>query len=106
MALENGMILLSLTAALTSLLTEGIKKAFNIDGKRISLNLLAAIVSIVTALIVSFGYIILFNIAFTPKAVVYILALCLLSFCSATVTYDKVKETFKQLEIAKKLTGK
>lgn len=106
MEFENGMILLSITATLTSLLTEGIKKAFNIDGKRISLNLLAAIISIVTALIVSFGYIIIFDITFTLKAVVYILALCLLSFCSATITYDKVKETIKQLDLIKKLSSK
>lgn len=103
MGLENGMILLSLVATLSSLLTEAVKKVFNLDGKKISLNLLAAIVSIVTSLLVSFGYLILFDISFNPKVIVYIVALCLLAFVTSTTSYDKVKETIKQIDLLKKL---
>lgn len=105
MGLENGMILLSLVATLSSLLTEAVKKVFNLDGKKVSLNLLAAIVSVVTALLVSFGYLIIFDISFTPKVIVYIVALCILGFISSTTSYDKVKETIKQLDFIKKLNN-
>ena len=105
MGLENGMILLSLVATLSSLLTEAIKKVFNLDGKKISLNLLAAIVAVVTSLLVSFGYLILFDLSFTPKVCVYIVALCLLGFVTSTTSYDKIKETIKQLDLIKKLTN-
>lgn len=103
---ETGMILLTIIATLTSLATEGIKKAFGLTGKKFSLNILAAIVSVISALLVSFGYIILADVAFTPKTIVYIVALICLSFLTSTCGYDKVKEAIKQLNLVKQLQQK
>ena len=99
--MENGMILLTITATLTSLATEAIKKTCSLDSKKISLNVLAAAVSIICALIVGLSYIILAEIAIGPKIIVYFLALIILSWLSSTVGYDKIKETIKQIGFLK-----
>ena len=99
--MENGMILLTITTAFTSLAVEGIKKMLNIDSKKVSLNVIAAVTSVICSLLVAFGYIILADIVLTPKVFVYIIALSLLSFLSATVSYDKVVQTIKQINVNK-----
>ena len=101
MGFDNGLIILTITATMTSLLTEGIKNAFNIDHKKISLNLLAAIISVVSALLVSAGYIILFDVQLTAKCAVYIIALMILSFTVSTCGYDKVMQMLTQITTAK-----
>lgn len=100
--METGMILLALTATLSSLATEAIKHTLNIDSQKTSLNVLVAVVAIICALIVSFGYIIIADITLTPKIGVYILALSLLSWISACCGYDKVVQLIGQIGFTKK----
>lgn len=99
--MEIGMILLAITATLSSLATEAIKHTLNIDSKKTSLNVLVAVVAIICALLVSFGYIIIAGIALTPKIGVYIVALSLLSWISACCGYDKVMQLIGQISTVK-----
>lgn len=99
--MENGMILLTLTATLTSLATEAVKKTLNIDSKKISLNLLVVIVSVICSLLVSSGYIILCDITVTPKIIVYVVALIVLSALASACGYDKVIQMIKQIDVTK-----
>lgn len=64
--------------------------------RKYSANLLAAIVSVVTAGLICTAYIILTETVLTPKVWVYIVAVTILSWLCAMVGYDKVKETLLQ----------
>ena len=100
--METGMILLTITATLTSLVTEAVKKTLNIDNKKVSLNALTAAVSVICALLTSFGYIIIADIVITPKVIVYICSLIVLSTLVAECGYDKVVQLIGQLNLPNK----
>lgn len=96
----NSVLLLSALAiisALTTLTVEGIKKLLDEKGKTYSSNILAVTVSFVITLIGSILYIIYFAIPVTAQVIVVIICLVFLSFLTATVGYDKVKQLFEQL---------
>ena len=101
MNFENGMVLLTITATLTSLATEATKKTFQIDSEKISLNALTAIISVISAILVSFAYIILMEIKLTPQIIVYIVSLIIMSWIVANVGYDKVIQLIEQLKFKK-----
>ena len=73
----------------------------NLNSKKVSYNILAAVVSVICALLVAFGYIIISDIAVTPKTIVQIIALSAGSWISSMVGFDKVKEAIKQVEVIK-----
>ena len=99
--MENTLVLLSICTTLTALVVEALKRMLNLNSKNVSYNILAAVVSVVCALLVAFGYIILAEVIVTPKTVVQIIALAVASWVSSMVSFDKVKEAVKQLEIIK-----
>lgn len=85
-------------SVLTTLTVEGIKKLLDEKGKTYSSNILAVIVSFVLTLISSILYIVYYAVPVTPQIIVVIICLIFLSFLTATVGYDKVKQTFEQLK--------
>lgn len=89
---------LFLISALTSLTVEAIKKLLNGKEIKYSSNLIAAIVSVILTVAISIGYIIYESIEVNPQIVVTIIALIYLSFLSATVGFDKVKQLINQIK--------
>lgn len=88
---------LALISMLTSLTVEALKKIFNEKEIKYSSNLLAVIVSIILTIAISIGYICYADIQITAKEVITIIALTFMSFLSATVGFDKVKQLLEQL---------
>lgn len=89
---------LALISALTTLTVEAIKKILDERGKTYSSNILAVIVSLVITCLGSALYIVYFSISVTPQVIVVIICLVFLSFLTATVGYDKIKQLLEQLK--------
>lgn len=86
---------------LTNLTVEGIKKLLNETNAKYSSNVLAAILSIILSGAVCAIYLIMNDIGFSVKIGVEIVVLMYLGFLVATVGYDKVIQTLKQLQANK-----
>lgn len=88
----------ALIAVLTTATVEALKKL--LDDKKISYssNALAAVVSIILALASSVGYLIYTDTAFSWKILVVIVAIAYLSFLSAMIGFDKLKQMLAQLK--------
>ena len=86
---------LAIISVLTSLTVEAIKKL--LGDRKVSYNLLAAIVAVILTVLASAGYLIYTGTAFTAQIAVMIVALVFLSFLSATVGFDKIKQMLEQL---------
>lgn len=84
-------------SVLTSLVVEAIKKVIGED-KKYSPNVLAMIVSVVVSVLVIAGYLLYYSIPFTTQIAVVSVALIILSFLCATLGYDKVIQTLKQIK--------
>lgn len=80
---------------MTSLITEALKKM--LGDRRYSPNILAAIVAVITAGGICTGYLILTGTPLSPQIWVYIVAIVVLTWLCATLGYDKVLQTLKQL---------
>lgn len=89
---------LALIAALTSLTVEGLKKILDEKGMTYSSNLLAVIVSAVLTIAMCVGYVLYSGNPFTIQTVIIMIALVFLSFLSATVGYDKVRQLLEQFK--------
>lgn len=96
--MNNGFLITALAAisVLTSLTVEALKKL--LGDKIKSYNLAAAIVAVVLTIAVSVGYLIYTGTAFTAQIGVIIVAMVFLSFLSATVGFDKIKQLIEQLQ--------
>lgn len=86
---------LAVISVLTSLTVEAIKKL--LGDRKYSANLLAAVVAIILTIAVCAGYLIYTGTTFTAQIAVIIVALVFLSFLSATVGFDKIKQMIEQL---------
>lgn len=97
--MNNGFIVsvLAIISVLTSLTVEAIKKILNEKGVAYSSNLLAVIVSTILTVAMCIGYTLYFGEAFTIQKVIIMIALVFLSFLSATVGFDKIKQLFEQM---------
>lgn len=84
-------------SVLTSLMVEAIKKLIG-EKKKYSPNVLAMIVSVVVSVLVIVGYLLYYSIPFTTQIAVVSVALIVLSFLCATLGYDKVIQTLKQIK--------
>lgn len=82
---------------LTSLTVEGLKKLLSDEKKTCKPNVLAAIVSVCWAVLVTVLYVVYFNVAITSQVIVTGIALVILSFLCSTCGYDKVIQTLKQI---------
>lgn len=88
---------LAIISVLTTLTVEGIKKILDERHKEYSSNLLAVIVSAVITFVGSVGYVLYNGIPWTIQTVIVMAVLVFLSFLSATVSYDKVKQLLEQM---------
>lgn len=97
--MNNGFLLsaLALISVLTSLTVEAIKKILNEKRVEYSSNLLAVIVSTILTVALCVGYTLYFGEPFTIQKVIIMIALTFLSFLSATVSFDKVKQALQQI---------
>ena len=97
--MNNGFLLsaLALISVLTSLTVEAIKKILNEKKVEYSSNLLAVIVSTILTVALCVGYTLYFGEPFTIQKVIIMIALTFLSFLSATVSFDKVKQALQQI---------
>ena len=97
--MNNGFLLsaLALISVLTSLTVEAIKKILNEKRVEYSSNLLAVIVSTILTVALCVGYTLYFGEPFTIQKVIIMIALVFLSFLSATVSFDKVKQALQQI---------
>jgi hypothetical protein len=97
--MNNGFLLsaLALISVLTSLTVEAIKKILNEKQVEYSSNLLAVIVSTILTVALCVGYTLYFGEPFTIQKVIIMIALTFLSFLSATVSFDKVKQALQQI---------
>lgn len=95
--MQTIIMLLLICSLTTGLVTEAIKKTIPLRDDEYSKNILAGIVAIVVAVAVSAGYLILNNQPLTKEIVVYVIELIVLSWLSATVGFDKVKQTYMQV---------
>lgn len=86
---------------LTNLTVEGIKKLLDGTNAKYSSNVLAAILSTILSGAVCAIYLIMNDIGFSVKIGVEIVILMYLGFLVATVGYDKVIQTLKQLQANK-----
>lgn len=96
---------LLIVSAITNLSVEGIKKLLDGSNVKYSSNILAAILSVVIACVVSVVHLIMTDTAFTTKIGVEIAILMYLGFLVSTVGYDKVVQTLKQIQAAKGESG-
>ena len=96
MSYENILIILAISSTLASLITEAIKNIFG-DALTIRNEVLAAIVSIVSAALVCVAYVILFDVAVTLKVVVVGVILVLMCVLTSSVGYDKVVSVFGKI---------
>lgn len=88
---------------LTNLTVEGIKKLLDGTNAKYSSNVLAAILSTILSGAVCAIYLIMNDIGFSVKIGVEIVVLMYLGFLVATVGYDKVIQTLKQLQANKEV---
>ena len=86
---------------LTNLTVEGVKKLLDGTNAKYSSNVLAAILSTILSGAVCAIYLIMNDIGFSVKIGVEIVVLMYLGFLVATVGYDKVIQTLKQLQANK-----
>ena len=94
----NGGIIISALAiisVLTSLTVEALKKL--LGDRKYSSNLLAVIVAVILTLAISIGYLVYTGTAVTAQVIITIIALTFLSFLSATVGFDKIKQMIEQI---------
>ena len=85
-------------AGLTSLTVQALKKLLDEKEVKYSSNLLAVVASVILTAAVSWGYVIYNAVEVTPQVVVTMMALMYLSFLSATVGFDKIKQLVNQLK--------
>lgn len=85
-------------AVFTNLTVEGLKKLLDEMGKTYKSTVLAAISSVILAILVSLGTTLYRGDPFGAKVVIETIGLSYISFLCATVGYDKVIEALTQLK--------
>ena len=92
---------LLIVSLVTNLTVEGIKNLLNGTKIRYSSNVLAAVIAVVAAGLISAIYLIMNDIAITSKIGVEIAVLMYLGFLMSTVGYDKVVQMIAQIKTSK-----
>ena len=101
MSISFIMTAILVVALVTNLTVEGIKKLLDETEIKYSSNLLAAIMSVIIAAVLSAMYLVMSDMSVTPKIIVQIVVIMYLSFLASTVGYDKVIQMLEQLKISK-----
>lgn len=102
MSSETILIMLFIISAVTTLFVEGEKNFLKSYNKEYAPNLLAAYTSIIISICVYIGYVILFDIAMTPKTFVYMCIVTALSWLISQTSFDKVKQMIEQIKLIKR----
>lgn len=89
---------LLMTSALSSLVTEAVKKILTEHNVNYHANTLVGIVSMVLSAAIGTAYIVLTGATFTAQIVVYLIAHVFMSWLCAMVGYDKVIQTIGQFK--------
>ncbi len=98
MTFEIFMMGLLVVSVLTGLFTEAIKSWLSERGKKFYCNALAGYVAAMVSVLVSAGYLVITETSFNLKMAVYLIALVLLSWLAAMVSYDKVIQSIMQFK--------
>ena len=94
--------ILLIVSVLTNLTVEGVKKLLHGTTINYSPNVLAAIFSVVITCAICVLHIISNEITFSLKVGIEIVILMYLGFLTSTIGYDKVIQTFKQIQNSKR----
>lgn len=98
MSMEFLFVALLAVSILTNLTVEGIKKILDKKSANYSLNVMAAITSVILSVALSAGYLIWTETAINARIAVELIALAYLSFLVSTNGYDKVIQAVKQIK--------
>lgn len=96
--LEMFLFALLMTSALSSLVTEAVKKVLTEHNVNYHANTLVGIVSVILSAAIGVAYIVLTGTTFTAQMVVYLIAHVFMSWLCAMVGYDKVVQTISQFK--------
>ncbi len=91
------LIILSICAAATSLITEGIKKLLDEAKVSYAANLLVFIVAIIVGCGATALYYVNYQVPFTALNSVYLALMGIANWLGATLGYDKVRQTIAQI---------
>lgn len=91
------LIVLTVCAAATSLLTEGIKKLLDGIGKTYASNILVLAVSVIVGCGATALYYVNYGVPFTALNSVYLALMGVANWLGATLGYDKVRQTIAQI---------
>lgn len=94
MTIDLFIYLFTIGSAVSSLLTQAVKKAL----PDISSNILALVDSVAVGVIGTFFAFILLDITFTVKSIVSIVLMAVCIWIGSMLGYDKVTQTIKQLK--------
>lgn len=94
MTIDLFIYLFTIGSAVSSLLTQAVKKAL----PNVSSNILALVDSVAVGVIGTFFAFILLDIAFTAKNIVSIVLMAVCIWIGSMLGYDKVTQTIKQLK--------
>lgn len=94
MTLQISMFLLLVCSAITTLIVEAIKK---MKGGLKSANIVAAIVGVITGILIPVGYSLYNGISFDIQNILTIISIAILSWLCSMLGFDKVVQTLKQL---------
>ena len=101
MSTDVFLMLMLAKSVLTGLFVEAIKMILDGVGPKSSTNILTGAVSVVLAVIIDAGYVIMTDAMLTDKMAVMLIALVLLSWLCAMVGYDKVMQAVTQVKTNK-----
>lgn len=97
MTVTSFLIILSICAAVTTLITEGIKKLLNEANVTYASNLLALIVAVIVGCGATALYYVNYEVPFNALNSVYLALMGLANWLGATLGYDKVRQTIAQI---------
>jgi len=91
------LILLTICAAVTSLMVEGIKKFLDAQGKVYASNILVLVVAVIVGCGATALYYVNYGVPFNALNSVYLALMGIANWLGATLGYDKVKQTIIQI---------
>ncbi len=91
------LIILTACAAVTSLLTEGLKKLLGGMGARYASNILVLIVALIVGCGTTALYYVNYQVQFDALNSVYLALMGVANWLGATLGYDKVRQTVEQI---------
>lgn len=97
MSVEGILIMVAAVSAITALAVEAEKKWCIKKDKEYAPNLMAGYTAVIISVLVFSAYIVIWDISFTIKILVSMVAVALLSWLCSQVGYDKTKQLVSQV---------